>query len=96
MRKWSAKDKARIVLELVSGQRSVAEAARVHGVAESLLYRWQREFLENTHAPFASGCSEQEARIRELEGLAGQPALELEVLNKASALTGFPAGFERR
>ncbi|TFU13982.1 transposase, partial [Thermus tengchongensis] len=35
MRKWSAKDKARIVLELVSGQRSVAEAARVHGVAES-------------------------------------------------------------
>ncbi len=83
-------------MALVSGRGSVAEASRVHGVAESGLHRWQREFLENTHAPFASGCSEQEARIRELEGLAGQPALELEVLNKASALTGFPAGFERR
>lgn len=86
MRKWSAKEKARIVLELVSGQRSVAEASRVHGVAESVLYRWQREFLENAHAAFASGCGEQEARIRELERLAGQLALELEVLKKASGL----------
>ncbi len=86
MRKWSAKDKARIVLGLVSGQRSVAEASRVQGVAESVLYRWQREFLENAHAAFTSGCSEQEARIRELERLAGQLALELEVLKKASAL----------
>lgn len=46
MRKWSAKEKAKIVLEVLSGQRTVAEACRAYGVAESLLYRWQREFLE--------------------------------------------------
>lgn len=42
MRKWSAKEKAKIVLEVLSGQRTVAEACRAYEVAESLLYRWQR------------------------------------------------------
>jgi len=68
MRKCSAKEKAKIVLEVLSGQRTVAETSRAHGVAESLLYRWQREFLENAHAAFSSSCTscaEQEARIRE-------------------------------
>lgn len=86
MRKWSAKEKAKIVLEVLFGQRTVAETSRAHGVAESLLYRWQREFLENAPAAFSSGSAEQEARIRELERLAGQLALELEVLKKASGL----------
>ena len=86
MRRWSAKEKAKIVLEVLSGQRTVAEACRAYGVAESLLYRWQREFLENAHAAFTSGCAGQEARIRELERLVGQMALELEVLKKASGL----------
>ena len=42
--------------------------------------------MENAHAAFTSGCAEQEARIRELERLAGQLALEVEVLKKASGL----------
>ena len=86
MRMWSAKEKAETVLEVLSGQRTVAEACRAYGVAESLFYRWQREFLENAYAAFTSGCAEQEARIRELERLAGQLALEVEVLKKASGL----------
>ncbi len=92
MRRWSAKEKVKIVLEVLSGQRTVAEACRAYGMAESLFYRWQREdkiaslTLENAHAAFTSGCAEQEARIRELERLAGQLALELEVLKKASGL----------
>jgi len=36
MRKGSAKEKAKIVLEVLSGQRTVDEACRAHGVAESL------------------------------------------------------------
>ena len=55
MRMWSAKEKAEIVLEVLSGQRTVAEACRAYGVAESLFYRWQREFLENAYAAFTSG-----------------------------------------
>jgi putative transposase len=86
MRKWSAKEKAKIVLEVLSGQRTVAEACRAHEVAESVLYRWQREFLDNAHAAFSHSCAEQEARVRELERLAGQLALELEVLKKPRTL----------
>lgn len=86
MRRWSAKEKVKIVLEVLSGQRTVAEACRAHEVAESVLYRWQREFLDNAHAAFSHSCAEQEARVRELERLVGQMALELEVLKKASGL----------
>jgi len=86
MRRWSAKEKVKIVLEVLSGQRTVAEACRAHEVAESVLYRWQREFLDNAHAAFSPSCAEQEARVRELERLVGQMALGLEVLKKASGL----------
>ena len=86
MRMWSAKEKAEIVLEVLSGQRTVAEACRAYGVAESLFYRWQREFLGNACAAFRSGCAEPAARIRELERLAAQLALGVEVLKKASGL----------
>jgi len=88
MRRWSAKEKVKIVLEVLSGQRTVAEACRAHEVAESVLYRWQREFLDNAHAAFSPSCAEQEARVRELERLVGQMALELEVLKKPRDSTG--------
>lgn len=86
MGKWSAKDKARIVLEVLAGGQTVTSTCRTHGVAESVYYRWQKKFLEDAHLVFGSGCKEQEARIRELERLVGQMALELEVLKKASSV----------
>lgn len=86
MGKWSAKDKARIVLEVLAGGQTVTSTCRTHGALESVYYRWQKKFLEDAHLVFGSGCKEQEARIRELERLVGQMALELEVLKKASSV----------
>jgi len=86
MGKWTAKEKARIVLEVLTGQRTVTDACRTYGVSESVYYRWQRKFLDDAHLVFGSTCKEQEARIHELERLVGQMALELEVLKKASSI----------
>ncbi len=87
MGKWTAKEKARIVLEVPSGGRTVTDVCRTHGVSESVYYRWQKKFLEDAHLVFGATCKEQEARIQELERLVGQMALELEVLKKASTVS---------
>ena len=51
-----------------------------------LLSRWKAEFLENAPKVFEPDerRSEDRARIRELERLLGQQALDLEIAKKAS------------
>ena len=45
-RQYSAEDKIRIVLEGLRGEDSIAELCRREGIAQSLYYRWSKEFLE--------------------------------------------------
>ncbi len=85
-RKFSAAYKARLVLELISGQRSAAEIARKEHIKDSLLYEWRSQFLE--HAPVVfdtpQASAESEQKIAELEQLIGQLTVENEMLKKAS------------
>ena len=41
-----AEEKIRIVLEGLRGEDSIAELCRREGIAQSLYYRWSKEFLE--------------------------------------------------
>ena len=43
---WSTDVKEAIVLTVLRGELSVAEAARQHGVNESLIHTWKTQFLE--------------------------------------------------
>ena len=43
---WSPELKEQIVLAVLRGEQSVAELARQHGVAESLIHKWRTQFLE--------------------------------------------------
>jgi len=45
-RKFTPQFKAKVVLELLSGAKTLAQACREHGIRDSLLYKWRREFLE--------------------------------------------------
>ena len=56
MGKWSAKDKARIVLEVLAGGQTVTSTCRSHGALESVYYRWQKKFLEDAHLVCCSKC----------------------------------------
>ena len=49
MGKWLAKDKARIVLEVLAGGQTVTSTYRTHGALESVYYRWQKKFFEDAH-----------------------------------------------
>ncbi|MHA0043769.1 transposase [Deinococcus sp. PEB2-63] len=43
---WSTDLKEAIVLSVLRGELGVAEAARQHGVNESLIHTWKTQFLE--------------------------------------------------
>jgi transposase-like protein len=87
-RRFTAKFKAEVVLEVLTGVKSNAEACRQYDLKPQVLSSWKSEFLERATGVFErerTGDGEQ-ARIAELERLVGQLTLELEVAKKASRL----------
>ena len=44
-RAFSAEFKAKVVLELLSGEKSLMEASREYSIKDTLLSRWKQEFL---------------------------------------------------
>ncbi len=92
-RSWSTQQKLRIIEESFEPGETVSSAARRHGVAPNLLYRWRRLLSEGGAAAVGSdepvvGSSEVrklEERVRELERLLGRKTMENEILREALA-----------
>ena len=87
-RKFTAKFKAEVVLEALSGQSSQAELCRRHNLSETQVSTWKRQLLENVETFFESETdkpsSESAERIAQLEQLVGRLTLALEIQKKAS------------
>jgi transposase-like protein len=85
-RKFSAEFKARVVLQLLSGEKTSAEICREHRLSAQQLSNWKRQFLENAPMIFENGRkrSEEEAQIAELERMVGKLTMQLEIAKKAS------------
>ena len=45
-KQYSAEEKIRIVLDGLRGEESIAELCRREGIAQSIYYKWSKEFLE--------------------------------------------------
>ena len=92
-RSFPADFKARLVLELLSGEVSQAELCRKHNIKPQLLAYWKAAVLDRLPTVFeAEGLNDQDqVRIAELEQLVGRQAYELEILKKASRLLSGPA-----
>lgn len=82
-RSFSADFKLRLVVQIVSGQRTLSELSREHKIKDSLLARWRDQFLEKAPQMFGSAPTGQD-RIAELERELGRQHMELEVLKRAS------------
>jgi transposase len=88
-RKFTAKFKAEVVLELLSGAKSSAELCREHQIAASVLADWKTIFL--SRAAWLFKTPEQHdrqhvERIAELERLVGCLTLENDLLKKATSI----------
>jgi transposase len=85
-RRFTPEFKAKVVLEVLSGVRSPAEACRQHTLGPNLLGLGKATFLERAPMRFPSDeqRDEDQARIAELEPLLGRAPRQIEVLKKAA------------
>jgi transposase len=94
--KHSAELKMQVVLSVLQGEMSMAEAARRSGVSETSIGKWKQQFLEAGKAGLEArerrGPTGEEARLHaqvdELTRALGEAHVELRVLKR-----GGPAGF---
>jgi transposase len=89
-RQFTPEFKAQVVLEILTGVQSQAEACRKHSLGPNLVALWRTAFLERAHLVFdsASAHSAEQVRISELEQVLGRMTLENEILKKASSRLG--------
>lgn len=88
---WSPEVKEEIVLTVLSGEKSIAELARQHGVAESLIHNWRTQFLEAGRARLAGNKQDDGFRTLEkenerLKSLLGEKELALYIAKKVRGL----------
>ena len=86
-RRFTPEFKAQVVLEILTGERSPAEACRSHGLSPTLLSLRKATFLRRAHAAFRAvdRRGDEHARIAELERMVGRLTMEREILRKATA-----------
>ncbi len=87
-RKFTPGFKAKVVLDVLTGVQSPAEACRKHAPSPNLLGLWKATALENLHTLYEGDGQrdEDQAKIAELEQLLGRAARQIEILKKASTL----------
>ena len=81
-KRWSSKEKFRIVLEGITGQTEIASLCNKYQISQSQYYKWKGEFLKHGHSAFEHhSISKEEKRmetkIEELKKIIGELTLEL-------------------
>ena len=92
----SPEDKARVVVSILRGEVTIAEASRREGVSQTTIAKWRDRFLDGGQAAVAAGgrvgsSREQRltAQIEELTSALGEAHMELRLWRKGGAL--YPA-----
>ena len=83
-RTFTAEFKTKVVLELISGKKSLSEASREYEIKDTVLSRWKQEFIECAGEVFEQpkDLQEKDARIAELERMVGRLTMQVEVSKK--------------
>lgn len=81
-KRYSPKLKFQVVLEMLDGEKSVAQIAKAYGVHPNSVNKWKRDFLDKGPEIFAQDgvVAEYEQRIAELERLVGKKEVEIALL----------------
>lgn len=81
-RRYASKLKFQVVLEALQGQKTPGQIAKAYGVHPNTVGLWKQTLIENGPSVFerASGASESDRHIAELEQLLGKKEVEIALL----------------
>ena len=86
-KRWTAKRRSALVLELLRGETSVAEAARKHGLTVAEIEDWRDRFLSGAENALRSRPLDEEAQkereINRLKRKVGELVMDLDILKEA-------------
>ena len=87
-RQYSAGFKAKVALEAIRGEATIAELVSKHGVHQTLINAWKRQAIEGMAGVFSSkaeaAAAEREGDLEKLHAKIGQLVVERDFLAKAS------------
>lgn len=98
-RKYSPEFKAKIVLQVIEGERELGEIAAEHNLNPNMVRTWKTEFIKNANRVFNKSQSEKEIRRKEAEleqersqmlKTIGQLTLERDFLQDVFRRNGYP------
>lgn len=85
--RWTAKRRVALVMSLLKGETSVAEAARTHGLTVSEVEDWREKFLLGAENALRSRPRDEEAlkdeQIKKLKQKIGDLVLDNDILREA-------------
>jgi transposase-like protein len=86
-RTFTPEFKAQVILEILSGAKSMPAACREYQIHSQVINRWKSQFLTQASIVFEKNSShqnERQQRIAELERMVGRLTMELETVKKGS------------
>lgn len=92
VKRWTAKRKTQVVLDVLKGKTTVAEVSRQHDLTPSEIERWLDEGIGNMENGFRSKPRDvreaYERRLDEAHAALGEAQLEIKALKKLQRLLG--------
>jgi transposase-like protein len=94
IKRWTAKRRATLVIEILRGQTTIADAARTHGLKASDIELWKDTFLTHGENALRSNPRDElevkEKKIEQLHKKVGELTMEIDMLQYVRKLQGLP------
>jgi len=80
-RKWTGQQKLQIVIEGLSGKRSVSKLCAHHEISQSQYYKWRDQLLAQGNTVFEAAPDKKvarlESKVKQLTNLVGELTVDL-------------------
>lgn len=87
LKRWTAKRRAALVIDILRGSTTVVEAARAHGLTVAEIEQWKERFLTGAENALRSKPLDEEAlkeqEIKRLKQKVGELVMDLDILKEA-------------